>query len=414
MIYLYKILGFILIPLIKINLHIRIKNRKESKSRYKERYGISNLLKKNNKKIMWIHAASVGEFKSADFFIETYYKKYNLLITTTTLSAAQYAESHYGNKIIHQFAPFDVSLWVKKFLTNWDPFFIIWIESDLWPATLDIIKKQKRKAILVNARMSPNSFNRWKRIQLFYSDILICFSSIFAQSKLDQQRINFLTKRNIKFIGNLKFVNKNIKLNKILNLQSNKEEDALTLMIANTHNDEESRLFPIIKNLLDNNKNIRIIIAPRHPERANKITSLCHHYNLSSNLESAINKRKKNILIINSFGNLSSYYFLSDIVFLGGSLVSSGGHNPIEPATQKCVIITGPIIYNWENTFHEMVDKKACIIIKSISELKKNLEDLINDSNKRDIIKDNAYTFAKKQFVDTKVIEKTINDEIKI
>ena len=98
-------------------------------------------------------------------------EKYTLLITTTTVSAAKYAEKTYGKKILHQFAPLDVDLWVKRFLKKWDPSLVIWIESDLWPATLNAIKKLKIKAILLNLRLSPTSFEKWKLYPSFYNNL---------------------------------------------------------------------------------------------------------------------------------------------------------------------------------------------------------------------------------------------------
>ena len=120
----YRFLGILLIPLIKLNILIRIKKGKESKIRYKERFGKITEKRPSNK-LIWIHAASIGEFKSADLVINSFYKKYTILITTTTLTAANFAEKYYGDKIIHQFAPLDIELWVKRFLNYWKPSLII-------------------------------------------------------------------------------------------------------------------------------------------------------------------------------------------------------------------------------------------------------------------------------------------------
>ena len=136
MIYIYKFISLILIPFIKINIKIRIKKGLEMPERYKERYGKTEILSNTNKKTIWIHAASIGELKSADFLIKKYHKKYRLLITTTTVSAAKYATDNYKEEIIHQFAPLDIESWVAKFIQNWNPRLVIWIESDLWPTTL--------------------------------------------------------------------------------------------------------------------------------------------------------------------------------------------------------------------------------------------------------------------------------------
>ena len=141
MIVLYKYLGIILIPLIKLNLFFRILKGKEYKNRFSERYGVTNI-KKPKGNVIWIHAASVGEFKSADLLINLLYKNYTILVTTTTISAANFASKHYDNKIIHQFAPLDISFWVEKFLNKWQPKLVIWIESDLWPITMMLLKQK--------------------------------------------------------------------------------------------------------------------------------------------------------------------------------------------------------------------------------------------------------------------------------
>jgi len=414
MIYIYKLISFVIIPIIKLNIQLRILNNKEVLSRYKERYGLSKFKFNNNKKVIWIHAASVGEFKSSDYFIKKYNKDFNLLVTTTTVSAAKYAMNNYGNSIIHQYAPLDIEIWVNRFLNNWKPSFIIWIESDLWPATLLNIKKKGISAILVNLRLSPQSLKKWKLVPTFYNNLLNCFNDVFVQSEVDKKRIQTLTNKKLNFIGNLKLTssilnsqNKNI-------IRLKKENDIQYLMLASTHFNEEIILKPIIEELLDSYKNLRIIIAPRHPERAGEILNLFSSDNFKSQILSKKNQNDYKILIIDSLGILSSYFNLSDIVFLGGSFTSSGGHNPIEPALQKCAIITGPSIFNWQNIFNNMIKKNACIKVESVEHLKNSLINLFNNNNQLNKMKINSLEFSQQEFVDTKSLDKIINDHLKI
>ena len=203
MINIYMYLGIILIPFIKLNVFLRILKGKENKMRFSERYGITSM-KRPKGDLVWIHATSVGEFKSADILINKFYKKYTILVTTTTLSAANFAIKHYGHKIIHQFAPLDIILWVEKFLIKWKPKLVIWVESDLWPVTTKLLKQKSIKSLLINVRMSPHSFKKWKKLKFFYKQMTECFSEIFAQSQIDRERIRQLTDRDIKYIGNLK------------------------------------------------------------------------------------------------------------------------------------------------------------------------------------------------------------------
>ena len=162
---LYKIISYFLIPLIKINTFIRILNKKEDKIRYKERFGFTNLQKPLGKDFIWIHASSVGEFKSSDFLINNFFNNYNILITTTTKTAADYAIKNYGDKIIHQYAPYDITPWINKFLDLWQPKLVIWIESDLWPNTIIRLREREINSVFLNARISPKSFNKWKFLQ---------------------------------------------------------------------------------------------------------------------------------------------------------------------------------------------------------------------------------------------------------
>ena len=409
----YKIFSIFLIPFIKINLKIRILKGKESKLRYKERYGITNFEYNGDKKIIWIHAASIGELKSAEFFINNFSKNYKILITTTTISSAKYADDNFESQILHQFAPFDIDNWIKKFLKNWNPYLIIWIESDLWPNTLSLIKKQKRKAFLINLRISPKSFNRWNKFSSLYSELLDSFIEVFAQSKIDQRRIELLTTKKINFIGNLKFFrNQDLDEKKII-INFSKDVNNVTLMFASTHNNEEKKIIPIIKKLINKYKNLKIIIAPRHPERVKQIMSICSLNNLPAHFESDMILENNSITIINSFGILNKYFEISDIVFLGGSISKLGGHNPIEPALKQCAIITGPNIFNWENIYQEMIEKKACIKINTLSDFIKYLNILIDDTNLRNNLKNNAFKFAKEQFIDTEYLKKIILNQLK-
>ena len=412
MIHIYKFIGIVLIPLIKLNILIRIKQSKEVANRYKERFGIPSH-SKPAKKLIWIHAASVGEFKSADVLINSLHKKYIILVTTTTVSAAEYATTHYKDKIIHQYAPLDVDLWIKRFLQYWNPSLVIWIESDIWPITMYVLKKFKIKAILVNVRMSPQSFNRWKKISFFYKQTLECFSDIFAQSQIDQKRIATLIKREVKFIGNLKLASlkKTLLENQNPNFILNKKP--LNLMIVSSHEGEEDKLLPMIKKLIAKNSNMRIILAPRHPKRSTKIKSLCNSLQIPSQLEDNNSSNSQAIVIVNSFGNLASYFKSSDIVFLGGSLISKGGHNPIEPAVHNCALLTGPFIYNWQNIYEDMFINDACLKIQTIDELEIKIQNLIDNNDLMTKMKMNAYKYAQKKFFNTQVLLNCIEKQIK-
>ena len=413
MLILYQFLSFIIIPFIKINLLIRILKGKEDKLRYRERYGITST-KRPKGQIIWIHTASVGEFKSATILINNFYKQFNILLTTTTVSAANYAIEYYGNKIIHQYAPLDVKRWVNIFLKKWRPQISIWIESDLWPTTLDLIKKQSIKSIVLNLRISPKSYKKWLYFDNFYRNMIGTFDEIFAQSPLDKKRIEKLIQRKINYIGNLK----------LSMLDKNKQEVLLNdiykflnkykiIMLASTHHNEEKLFLSLIKRMLKKTENLKIIIAPRHPERAKLILNILKNDNIDSNIINKSLTLNENVLIVDTLGQMPFYFSISDIVFLGGSLVEMGGHNPVEPAHNNCAIITGPHIYNWEDIFNEMKNLGACVIHNNIDEIENFIENTINNKAKLDQIKNNAKKFSKKDFFQTELLFKIINNIVR-
>ncbi len=413
MLNLYKFLGFLIIPLIMINLRIRVINGKEDKNRFRERYGITKFRRPKGK-IIWIHAASVGEFKSASVIINNLSDNFKILVTTTTLSAAIYAKQKFGKKIIHQYAPLDIKIWIERFINNWKPDLSIWIESDLWPVTLKTLKEKSIKSILLNLRISPKSFEKWLLFKNLYKDMLSSFNEVFVQSLQDQKRIKKLTNLKIKYIGNLKLSegerNTNSKSNTKIKKYLKKNK---IIFLASTHKNEEKQFLNIINYISKNLNNYKIIIAPRHPERSEEIINELKNNKINCSLINKSKNFKEKLFIINTFGQMQFYFSISDIVFLGGSLVKMGGHNPIEPARNNCAIITGPNIFNWHDIYKDMERFKSCIIFNNIKEIENFIKNINKNNKKLVLLKRKAKEFSKKNFFDTKLLFKIIKDNIK-
>ncbi|MDC6447612.1 glycosyltransferase N-terminal domain-containing protein [Alphaproteobacteria bacterium] len=402
----YKILSYFLIPLILVNTYIRVIRGKEDKARYKERFGITTFKKPQTKDVIWIHASSIGEFKSSDFLINNFYKKYCILVTTTTKTASEYALKNYSEKIIHQFAPFDILSWINKFLKNWQPKLVIWIESDLWPNTIVSLRERKITTIFLNARISPKSFKKWKYFSSYYNFITQTFSSIYAQSKNDLERIKQLTKINVGYLGNLKFTNKKKPLpNETISKN-------IKIMIASTHNKEDSLIIPHLEIISKKYPLINFFISPRHPDRSKKIYDLLKSRDLDVGYQSNIEHNDYKFLIIDSFGKMDEFYNKSDIVFLGGSFTKNGGHNPIEAAVANCAIITGPNVFNWQNLYEEMLLQNSCSMINDPKELEIEILNLIENENLVKSYKKNAFKFANNIFFEEEKLLNLLNKKL--
>ena len=401
MLKIYQTISTLFLPLIVVNIFIRIYRKKEDKVRFVERFGKPTIKKNNEKKILWIHASSIGEFKSSDLIIERYHKVFDILVTTTTKSSADYIKEFYENKVVHQYIPFDVSIWCSRFLNFWKPNLILWIESDIWPNMLRKIREKNINCLYLNARISPNSFKKWKNAKNFYKNSLKSFNKIFAQSTDDKKRIHELTSLQIDYIGNLKLT-KNI-----INSVTNKDQSN-TIMIASTHSNEEIEIIKSIKKTI-REFNLKIYLAPRHPERINTIKQELNKEGFSISLESKKDVEENNIVIIDSFGKLDQYFKISNLVILGGSFLENiGGHNPIEPACYGCVVISGKYVDNWTNIYEDMVKANSCIIVNTFKEIDLKMRELLNNNIEIKKIQKNALEFSKGPFFEKEQLYKDI------
>ncbi len=402
MLKIYTILSYLLVPIIIINLYLRIYKNKEDSKRYFERLGKSNIRFKKSKKVIWLHAASVGEFKSSDLIIKKYHKNFHILVTTTTKTSAEYVKKYYNDKVVHQYIPFDVPMWCSRFVGYWKPSLILWIESDIWPNMLKIIKDNDINCFYINARVSPKSYKKWKFLKNLYSSSLSTFNEIFVQSPNDLSRIKELCNQELKYIGNLKLYNDNV------NTVDQNIEKIFSVMIVSSHETEEDKIIKNIKDIIINNK-LKICIAPRHPDRTREISKLLEKYNFSYSLDSEEKNNDYDVTIVDNFGKLDTYFSKSHIVILGGSFVNKGGHNPLEPAKHGCAILSGKFVYNWQNIYDEMANENACIIIKDTSELNDKIINLIFNKNIIEEFKKKALDFSNKKFFDNEKLFYKIN-----
>ena len=367
MLFIYRNLINILFPIILIIILIRIFLKKEDRIRFKEKLFISSLkIKKDTKKkLIWFHAASIGELKSIIPLIKRLNKdnKYQFLVTTVTLSSAQLIiKDLFGEKnIIHRFFPLDKSNLIEAFLSGWSPCLIIFIDSEIWPNFITKIKEKKIPLVLLNGRITKKTFKKWKMISSISKKIFQSFTLCLASSEESKKYLQELKAIDVKFIGNLKLTSEN----KVNNLHSS-DKDILSKnkfwCAISTHKGEDEFCLKTHLLLKKKFKNIISVIIPRHIDRSKKIKVICQKLNLNSQILSdgdLINPDKE-IIIINSYGIISNYLHLCGSVFIGKSLLKKlepvSGQNPIEAAKLGCKVYHGPYVNNFReiyNLFHE-------------------------------------------------------------
>ncbi len=313
-------------------------------------FGQPNKLRPNGE-LVWIHAVSIGESTSALTYIKHLKEKdpqLNILLTTTTVTSAKILESKLKNVegCIHQFSVADNPRWVRKFLDYWKPKRAFFLESEIWPNTVEELHKRNIPLYLLNARLSQKSFKRWSYLEGFFSSILKKFTGILAQSELDEQRFKFFSDKNVFRIDNLKYANPPLPCNAEL-LSQLKEicKNKKMLVAASTHRGEEEE---ILKAHIELRKefNLITIIIPRHLNRIDEIIKLFDKYQVTYQLRSELSSSSTDIICVDTFGEVGTCFHLADVAFVGGSLVPIGGHNVYEPIVFGRPVLFGPYIDN--------------------------------------------------------------------
>ncbi|MCP5369663.1 MAG: 3-deoxy-D-manno-octulosonic acid transferase [Rickettsiaceae bacterium] len=375
----YNIITILLIPIYCIVLVARLFLGKESHQSIMQRFGFGYDMRPEGK-LVWLHAASVGESMVAVNLVKLLSIKYpchHFLITTTTISSSKILKQNPHPNLIHQFVPADNFLAVKRFINYWQPCVGIFIESELWPCLINITSK-KTKLLLVNGKLSDISYKLWKKAQFLFNEIISKFEIIITQSDNDLQKFQNLGYHKAIKLDNLKFINGQLAadLDKLLILR-NQIGNKPVLVFASTHLFDENIILKVISNL-KNKLNYYPILVPRYPHLSGKITEMCQALGLSYSLRS---KQQdfidKDLYIIDSFSELGLFYRISKAVFVGGSF-NGKGHNMIEPAYLDNVILFGPHVSSFQNIADEMIENEAAIQVHNESELEERIKQIFS------------------------------------
>ena len=383
-------LAVIISPLIFI---YRIFKGKEDPIRFKEKICIYSQKKTKNK--VWIHAASIGELMSVIPIIKRLEKNKkikSIIVTTTTTSSAKIFKKLRLKKSFHVYFPLDNNFLTKRFINYWQPKTAIFVESEIWPNMYKNLQIKKIPIIILNARIVKKTLDRWKIIPSFAQEVFDNITLALPSNLETLRYLKQLNVKNIRFAGNLKYYGeKNIE--KITgNSLKNKFQNLNIWCAASTHENEEIFLGKIHKNLKKNNKLLITIIIPRHINRAAQIIDDMNKLGLKTITHSSNLKIRKDtdIYLVDSYGVSSKFYNLTNITFVGGSLVDHGGQNPLEPARFGNFIINGPNVSNFKDIYSFLIKHKMSLTTSSSLKIEKIIfKNLNHKKNKQNIKKIN-------------------------
>ena len=392
--FIYTLLLYLSLPIAILKLIAKERKSPFRKAKLKNQLGF---VTKTSGKVIWVHCVSVGEFNAARPLIDQIldiYPEHKLAITTTTITGAEAVRNHYKDRVIHYFFPFDLPFIVGPFVNKINPVACILLETEIWPNLINNLNKKAIPVMLINARLSERSLNKYQK-----------FSSKLVQKTINQLTLigsqndpsseRFLSlgalPDKVVTVGNLKFdSNEKDNPNTTQSLQQMIGQRRV-VVFASTREGEEKKIIQSYVNLKDKFDAL-LIIVPRHPQRFDEVFNLI--------VDSSLKVKRRSdglgcdesiqVLLGDSMGELLSYYSVCDIAFIGGSLIDTGGQNMLEAAAASKPILFGPSVFNFEKIAQLFLEKDAAIQVGDADDLMKTISDLLLDDTKRQKLGENA------------------------
>ena len=385
----YNCIILILLPILIIRLIFKNLKDKDYLKNFSNRLGFYKI--KSYQNTIWFHAVSLGEVISSQKIVKKLLKDNKVILSVSTPTGLREAKRIYGQNLLVVYAPWDFSIFVKSFLNKFRPKALILFETEIWPSMIHACWKNNIPVILSNARLSESSYKKYEFTNVFINSTLNKLSLILVQSHEHASRFKALgINSDIIFkVGSTKF-----------DLESDNEFETSDInscndfiLAASTHKGEDELIISSYLKLKEEFKDLKLVLVPRHPERANTIKDILKSKNMESEISSDIkfNLNKHDVVVINATGLLNILYKRAKVSFIGGSLFSKyGGHNIIEPAFNKSPFIVGPHMKNFEDVLSLFLKKDACIQLKSPLQLHDAFKKLLNNDELRTYMIDNA------------------------
>lgn len=381
---LYRGFSHLAAPILPLLLQRRMRAGKEDPARLSERLGQPGLARPQGR-LLWLHAASVGESLSVLPLIERLLqddRAAHVLLTTGTVTSARMMATRLPQRTLHQYVPVDTPAAVTGFLDHWQPDVAIWVESEFWPNLIDSTRRRGIPMALVNARMSERSYRRWKLLPGTIGRLLSVFQICVAQSPGDAGRLGSLGARNVACHGNLK--------DSAPPLRSDPRElYALTQAIgrrpfwlaASTHPGEEHLVAKVHARVREKLPGLLTIVIPRHPQRGAELSDELAGLDLRlarRSLDQAVTP-STDIYLADTLGEMGLFYSATPLAFIGGSLVPHGGQNPLEPARLDCAILLGPHTFNFAEQAASLTAAGGARLVADVDALGDAVGELLAD-----------------------------------
>jgi 3-deoxy-D-manno-octulosonic-acid transferase len=338
---------------------------------------------------IWIHAVSVGEVMAIEGLIaglKARYPGHQIVLSVTTKTGHALARRVFSDNVLVLWAPLDFSWVARRFLKTINPVLYIAAETELWPNLFRFLSDANVPIVIANGRISDEAFPRYRLFRFFLFSTMLRVKLFCMQSRKDADRILLLGAQidKVKTVGNVKF--DRVPGGAATRLQGLGIDDGhLVLVGGSTHPGEEEILLDIFQNSRRKYPSLRLILAPRHPERSGEVAELIRKKGFVPQYfsEKKAVRSSEEVLIVDRIGHLMEIYAFAAMVFVGKSLTVRGGHNIIEPAILGKPVLIGPHMQNFLDVTQAFVKEDAVIQVPDRSELERKIVELLENAQKR-------------------------------
>ncbi|MCC6220876.1 MAG: 3-deoxy-D-manno-octulosonic acid transferase [Deltaproteobacteria bacterium] len=412
----YYLLAWLGLPLIVLLTCSKPRWRASLKKRLGWGVDFKELVGKE-KRVVWFHAASVGEVAGIAPVItrlmESKDAKTRIVISTASITGQ---EEVIRRKLPCEtfILPLDHPLVVKRFVKNINPTLVVIAETEIWPALFFELAKKRIPIVLVNGRISDYSFPWYLKFRWFFRVVLAEFSALMVQSGLDYQRFLALgvDKSKIAITGSTKYdkgevvdEKKLVEFRRDIGLKG----EELCFVAGSVRPGEDEIVIQAYKSLLKCFPALHMIIAPRHPEQFERVAQVLEKDAIKFRRRSLGSQSKEaQVVLLDSLGELALAYALADVAFVGGTLVDIGGHNPLEPAAHSCPVVVGPYASNVADVVQQMKARNGIVEVRNLEELEEKLHELLADSETRQQIGTAGYEVWKSNLGATERVAKRV------
>lgn len=388
---LYTLLHYISLPVIILRLLYRSRRVPGYARRWYERFGFFRTPKPPMKSI-WMHSVSVGEtIASAPLVnaLKIRYPQHRIVVTTMTSTGSDRVRAIHGDSVFHVYVPYDLPGAINRFLDRITPELVILMETELWPNIIATCHKRHIPVLLTNARLSERSARGYARFGPLTRGMLQQLSFIAAQARDDAERFIQLgyPRCRIQVTGTLKY---DLKVERTLGEKADalraqwlagRSASTRILIAASTHEGEEEQVLSAYAKVRSHCKDALLLLVPRHPDRFDDVHALITSRNLSVVRRSSNEPvtASTDVILGDTMGEMMLLFSASDISFVGGSLVPTGGHNLLEPAATGLPVISGPYLFNFEDVAATLQAANALFVVRDQEELADSIIMLLND-----------------------------------